>query len=110
MKLSQEQIDEIIELKEKGISTIFLAEKFEVTPRTIYWNLNPIEHRKKMREYQKKWYNRLSKKQKKKMFARKREYQRKYHRERYASDPEFRKIQLERSNNYKRIKALEIKP
>lgn len=94
-KLTQEQISEIITLKNKDMREIEIAKQFKVSQKTINYHLNP-ETRRKNLEYFKRWYNNLTSEQKKKRIEKFREYQKNYHRNRYQTDEVFRKKQIER--------------
>jgi len=96
MKLTTEQITEIIFMKNSKIPTKEIIGKFQIAKGTIYWHTNPL-YRERLRKYQREWYSKLTKEQKTKIFESKKDYQRIYHKERYERDDEFRKKQQESS-------------
>ncbi|HED06264.1 MAG TPA: hypothetical protein ENI61_06245 [Ignavibacteria bacterium] len=107
-RLNQEQIEEIRKLRKEGKTIRFLCKKYNVCFQTIQYHISE-EFRMKLRIYNNKRYNEMSKEQKKKLFKERREYQRKYHYKKYNEDEEFRKIQLERSNKVNRINLNKLK-
>lgn len=100
-KLTTTQINEIRNSKKKIVE---LAQELKVSPRIVSYYKDP-EAKEKARQYHNEWYSKLSKKQKKALRERYKEYMnnylKKYQKERYHSDPEFRKMRLEASKKYK---------
>ncbi len=92
MKLTKEQIEEIKKLRKEGRKLKDIAEQFNVTGAAIRWHTNE-EFKNKFRIYYKKWWGSLSKEKKSEYFQRRKEYQRKYHKDKYTNDPEFRRKQ-----------------
>ncbi len=97
-RLTTEQINEIVKLRNEGKTLRKIADKFKVQTQTILYHTSE-DFRIKLREYNRKRYNQMSPKEKREYLKNKREYQRIYHQERYANDLEFRKKQLERVKN-----------
>ena len=91
MKLTKEQISEIIFQKDKPIKE--LAMNFKVSPMAIYYHIHP-ELRERSRVYRRTWYKNLSLEKKKQLLNKWREYQRTYHQTRYTNDPEVKRKQL----------------
>lgn len=104
-KLNKKQIKEIKDSKKTYFE---LARQFKVTPGTIRYHKSK-EFREQLREYRIKRYNRMTKEEKKRLLESKRDYQRKYHREKYRSDKEYKKKQLKLSKDYQRKKYNEDK-
>ncbi len=102
-KLTKQQIEEIIYMKNKEVPTKEIMEKFKINKNTIYWHTNE-DFKIRMREYQRSRYNKMTKKQKRKYFNKKKDYQRDYHKRRYDSDEEFRKKQIESSKEWQKKK------
>lgn len=105
-KLTTEQINDIIFMKNEKSPVKEICEKYHIQKSTYYHHVSP-EFRERMKEYQRKRYNKLTQEQKKKMLEKKREYQRHYHKNRYDTDEEFRNKQKERVKGGK-MKALDI--
>ena len=96
MKLDKQQIEEIIYMKNKNIPLNEIMEKFKISRMLIYYYSNP-EYKKRIKEYQRKWYNSLSIKERRKLRSKMKEYQRNYHNNLYKTNEKFRKKQIERS-------------
>ena len=95
MKLSKEQIKEIIILNKEGKTQSELAEEFKVCQATIlYWVNAKYANEKKLKE--RIYYKNLPQKKKKEMYEKRKEYNKNYHRERYKNDFEFRRKQIDR--------------
>jgi len=95
MKLSKEQIKEIIILNKEGKTQLEIAEQFKVCQATIlYWVNEKYAKEKKLKE--RIYYQGLSKEKKKEMYQKRKEYNKKYHKERYQNDFEFRRRQIDR--------------
>lgn len=107
-KLNQEQINEIIRLKEQGKKSVEIARLFKVHSNVILYHTNP-NFKKRLIEYNKKRYQEMTKEQKDKYFEKKKEYQREYQRKRYKQDKQFREKQLQRSKKYQNGKSIEVK-
>ena len=94
-RLNNYQIKELKKLKTKGVSSIDLSKRFNTSLSTIYyWTTEGYaeRHRKKSREK----YNNLTKVQKKEIHKKKLPYLKKYMKNKYNTDPEFRKKHIER--------------
>lgn len=102
-KLTQQQIEEIIFMKNKQVPTIEITKQFNIGKGTIYWHTSQ-EYRQRIREYQRRWYHNLTPEKKKEYLNRRRDYQRVYHKGRYTNDPIFRKKQIDSVKRNKRSK------
>ena len=100
-KITNEQIEQIKELKAQGKSERAIAKIIGVTPNTIRYHLSQ-EFRDYMRRYNRERYRKMSKEQKENYLKKKRDYQKDYHKNRYQYDPEFRKKQVESSKKYQK--------
>lgn len=103
-KLTQEQINSMKEEYAKG--NIFikdLVKKYNVSASTGRYYLS--EGRKnQIREYERMKYNKLSKEERHKRYLKLKDYQSKYFKERYHTDPDFRAKHQERARKCKRSK------
>ena len=100
MKLNKKQIEEIKLLKGKK-SSFEIAKDFGVSQSAIiYWNSN----RDKCIQREKDYVKKLSPEQKVIRYAKQKEYQKNYRRNRYKTDPEFREKIKEKAREYKRSK------
>ncbi len=100
-KLDKEQIEQIKKLYNEGKKIREIARIMNVYPNSIRYHISP-EFREKLREINRKWYNKLSKEEKSEYFRKKREYQKEYQRNRYKNDSKFREKQLERAKKYQK--------
>lgn len=99
MKLTKEQVEEIIQLYEEGMSQVDLAERFGVSQPTINYWINEDGRKTKIKKVIEN-YNNKSEDEKRRLSRKKSEYMRKYISKRYKSDEEFRSKWLERSRQY----------
>lgn len=108
MRLTKKQIEEIKEMREKGKTIAEIADAFDVAVLTVFYHLNP-HYKIKLRDYARKRYKKMSREAKRRLFAKRKAYQSKYHRERYTNDPIFRSRQLESVRNNKRESERRLK-
>jgi len=102
MHLTKEEISEIIFMKCENFQVKEICEKFHIQKGTFYHHTNP-EFRERMKAYSRKLYSTIPLEKKRERLAKRREYQRHYHQNRYKNDEEFRNKQLERM----KVKALD---
>jgi hypothetical protein len=102
MKLTKENINTIISLFKKGKSVRSIAEKFNLSVSTVRYHINP-EVKRKIKERSTRYWKSKSEQEKKKLYLKRVDYQRKYHAKRYKENIEFREKQKQRSKNYNEI-------
>lgn len=93
--------EKILEIKDSQ------SKEYKARMRMVYYYRDP-NGKEKARVYHKKWYQSLSKKQKKAILDKVRDYQRDYHRDyekrRYHEDPKYRTMKLEAAKRYRQRK------
>ena len=82
--------EEIKRLRKSGMPCKRISEKFRVSKSCIYYHTNPKE-RKRAIENSLKFYNKLSKTQKREKERKRLKYKVAYYKNRYNNDEEFRK-------------------
>ena len=100
-RLTKETIEEIKQKREKGASYTQLSIEFKIPTATILYNLNDVyreKQKRNQREYQKRIYRTkvLTPEQK----QARNENTKRYFKERYYSDPEFREKHIQRVKEY----------
>ena len=104
-KLNQEQINELVRLRNEGKKVAELAKLFNVSKFTIvYWTCEYT--RQNVKKINVKWFQGLTRENKTKLYQGRREYQRQYHRHRYNTDEEFKSKQIISSMEAKKLKAV----
>lgn len=92
-KLTREQVSEIKKLYQEGKKLVELSKMFKITCNSVIYHISE-EYRNRLRKYNREYYRKMSPKQKKEYFEKKKEYQRNYHKNRYANDSSFRNKHL----------------
>lgn len=97
-----------IEIKNSNKTIAELKRIYKVTQNTIKYHQSD-EFKSYLRKYQRERYSKLSKEKRRELLEKNREYQKQYHKNRYANDPEFRKKQIENASQYQKRKIKEKK-
>jgi predicted transcriptional regulator len=101
MKLTKEQIELMKKLFEEGKKQMEIVKELNINQSTVNYWLSIRERRiKKVKEYNKN----LSKEKKKEIYRNQYPYRKKYFRDRYRKDEEFRNKVKERARLYQRRK------
>lgn len=94
MRLNQEKINKIKELKEKGLSHKKVAEELSISIQTVNYHINP-----KTKEYSinksKEFYKKLPLEKKRELAEKHRPYQRIYQKNKYHTNELFRNKMIE---------------
>ncbi len=109
IKLTKQQIEESNALRKGGMPVKEIAEKFNVCTRAIYYHTSE-GLRERTIKYHVRYYRSLSRHKKRLKQAREREYQRLYHKNKYKTDENFRRKQIELSSAYKKRKQDDSMP
>lgn len=96
MRLSNNQILEIEELRTKGVKVREIAIRFNINPSTVTYHLNKEKELKRKRE----WWNKKSKEEKQQIYKKNLPYLRNYQKRRYNSDEKFKEKNKQRSRDY----------
>ncbi len=99
MKLTNKQINEIVELRNKGDKVKAIAIKFNTTKSTITYWTNEESRLKKNKQSIDNFRNKTLK-QRQEIYKRRLPYLTNYQRKRYHEDKEFREKELKRSREY----------
>lgn len=95
MKIKQEQVNKIRELYKNGEPIIVIANKLKLPVFTCrYWIDEQTTNRK--RKLAREYFAKLPKEKKKEIYKNKVDYYRRYMSHRYKTDPDFRKLHIER--------------
>ena len=100
MKITKEQKEQMKKLSKEGKSQLAISRIMNIPQSTVNYWLNEESRFKKI-EKQKQYYKGLSKEQKKQLNENQRKYRTDYYRNKYHSDPEYRKKRIELSKRYK---------
>ena len=109
MKLTKNQIEELISLKNEGISVIELSKKLNVAESTIYYHISSKQKENSIKRALKHYHN-LSNEEKRKRRKKHYQYNKAYIKNKYHNDPEFRRRfinYVNESQKRRKLKALE---
>lgn len=108
MKLTNKQINKIRELYKKGMSCRDIASKLELEITIIYYYKDEETTKKRIKQITES-FRKKSNEEKQKIYKKRLPYLRKWQRNKYRTDGEFRLKKLEKSKDYyKKIKLNKI--
>lgn len=92
-KITQEQKNQMIKLREEGKKNNEIAKEYKISPQAVCYHLNE-EYSEKKRKEQREKYQKLSKEERKEIYEKKKDYLKKYMKNRYNTDQNFRIRQI----------------
>ena len=102
-RLTKEQIEEIKKLSSEGKFQKDIAKIVGVSQTAVLYHTNG-NYKEDRKEHSKKTFKNLSKEDRKKLTAKRKEYMRQYMRNRYNKDFQFRRKQIDRVTLARRVK------
>ena len=104
MKLTNKQIEEIRKLREKKVKLVEIAIRFNITPPTVLYYTDEAYRQRTINKTIERFRSK-TKEERSKIYKQRLPYMKKYYRERYNSDEEFRDKQLKRVAEYQKKKS-----
>ena len=107
MRITKEQVVEMKKLMENGKKYSEIAKQMEISPVVVAYHLDK-KYKIKLIERARKYRDKMSDEEKKRIYESQKDYRKKYFKDRYHSDEEFREKHKERCRKSKRI-PIELK-
>ncbi len=103
MKITKEQKEQILKLREKGLSLTKISKQLGISISLVYYH-GSKEAKEKRKAHAKEWQKKNKNYRDKDNYK---AYQKKYHADKYKNDPEYREKIKKLSREYQRKKLLD---